>query len=686
MASASSSDDDSSTSQSSSSKDSVESATSSGSHSHSSSDSDEEVNADRGIASSNHGVFDEAVVSGAESGDASCAESEVDEVPVPRVLDGFHTTAEHLEQHAYPTHVKDCERCRYWHNRYRWEEDASFAHPRTGLPVVWLVEQPHPRTKPWHLGCLVCMKTRASGPFGRCKAGAKLSNIRRHGQSPGHLAAVQTYIQDFLGEEGVRPDEGSKGLTFAHIMFQRTLLKRGGSFESFQEYCKTARLAGAAIGMGSVGPQISLKLTTCMASREWHVNGQLLKAASCAGVIQDGLGTHLASRLRMVVWKLPRGMKLEAIRGVQSMGCADRGPWLVDRFAGVGELRADHSSEAKRLLVREVVSKNCPDADAFSHAQRILRFFATDAAPDEMQAGVDLFRKDFPKLVFQSTDPSHGCMVALKAALMADEECATVDRLLVSGKHPASLSKLLRTSPRLQSVMKESELEDCEQILSHFGFAPQRFDSRKVPLGRVATRLRQAFTVLAAEAESSGDKDRKAAAQLIIQEMTGESTWRLVLAGMMADLAHEHSKLVHTSDFAACDPIAIEKAEKVFQARLLVLFQEGLIVTKAATDTFTGQVLKFLSTSRLLFFKKKAVVLSLGELRANDDLYMPLNRMRVICQAIHKMLKATRPAFCWGKQFLAFTLPSALLQAEGDQSRKSVVLHCAWKVLEFIWV
>ena len=86
-------------------QDSVESATSSGSHSHSSSDSDEEVNADRGIASSNHGVFDEAVVSGAESGD--CAESEVDEVPVPRVLDGFHTTAEYVEQHAYPTHVKD---------------------------------------------------------------------------------------------------------------------------------------------------------------------------------------------------------------------------------------------------------------------------------------------------------------------------------------------------------------------------------------------------------------------------------------------------------------------------------------------------------------------------------------------------------------------------------------------------
>ena len=400
------------------------------------------------------------------------------------------------------------------------------------------------------------------------------------------------------------------------------------------------------------------------------MNGQLLKAATCAGIVQDGLGTHLASRLRMVVWKWFRGVQIEAVRGVQTMGCGDRGPWLVDRFAGVGELGA----EAKRSLVRDVVAKNCPDADAFTHAQRILRFFATDAAPDEMQAGVDLFRRDFPQLVFQSTDPSHGCMVALKAALMADAECATVDRLLVSGKSPASLSKLLRTSPRLQSVMKDAELEDCQQILSHFGFAPQRFDSRKVPLGRISMRLRQAFTALAAEAES-GEEKRRTAAELILQEMTGENTWRLVLGAMMADMVHEHSKVVHSADFSSCDPLGIEKAEKLFRARLLAPFQEGLTLTRAAADTFTGQVLKFLSKSQLLFFKKKALVLSLGELQANDELYMPLNRMRIICQASHKMMRATRPAYCWGKQFLAFALPSALVLAEEGDSRSMVVLR-----------
>ena len=190
------------------------------------------------------------------------------EKPTVAVL-RLQTTADHVKEHAYPTHIKDCERCRWWHNRDKWAEDATFPHPQTGLPVVWLVEQPKPLEKPWHLGCIVCMHAKAPGLFGRCKAGAKLSNIRRHAKSASHIAAVASYVNYI---SSTQTDEvAPTGLTFAHIMFQRTLLKRGGSFESFQDYCKTARLAGAAIGFGSVGPQISRQLTSCMAARELHV-------------------------------------------------------------------------------------------------------------------------------------------------------------------------------------------------------------------------------------------------------------------------------------------------------------------------------------------------------------------------------------------------------------------------------
>ena len=581
----------------------------------------------------------------------------------------LETTEQHLERHAYPTHIKDCERCRYWHNRQKWEEDATFPNPRTGLPLVWLVEQPDCVRKPWHLGCLVCMKAKAKGPFGRCKAGAKLSNIRRHGTSPCHLAALQTYTAQVCSQQPTSNEPHPTGLTFAHIMFQRTLLKHGGSFESFGDYCKAARLAGAALGFGSVGPQISKQITSCMALRETKLTAKFLAASTTAGIIQDGLGTHLASRIRMVVWKWPKTVSpTEHIAGLERLSAQDSlGPWIIERVAAVGELLADQTSNAKRLLVREAVAKNCLTEEAFHHAQKVLRFFATDAAPDETHAGLEVFQTDFPNLVFQSTDPSHGAMVALKAALKADKECAAVDRLMVSGKQPASLSKLLRTSPKLQSVMKDAELSDCLQILSHFGFAPQRFDSRKIPLGRIAIRVKQAFTVLAHEAEN-GEKERRAAAAHILHELSGKNTWRLVLGAMIADLCHEHSKFVHTGDLQDVHPLQLEKSESLFLSRLLVLFQEGLIVTKAASATFTGQVLRFLSTSQLLFFKKKALVLSLGELRSDDMLYMPLNRMRLIVHAIRRMLQATRPSFCWGKRFLAFQLPFALVDPTPQQS------------------
>lgn len=126
-----------------------------------------------------------------------------------------------------------------------------------------------------------------------------------------------------------------------------------------------------------------------------------------------------------------------------------------------------------------------------------------------------------------------------------------------------------------------------------------------------------------------------------------------MLAGMMADLAHEHSKHVHVGDETFVGPIKLKRLSS-FLARLKVLFQDGLVLT--ARQTFTG-VLKFLSDPKLRFVKKKALVLSLGALDRDDALVQPLNRMRLICRAIRQMLQASRPSFSWGRRFLCFALP-----------------------------
>ena len=414
--------------------------------------------------------------------------------PMAAILE---TTEAHLERHAYPAHVRDCPRCRYVHNRDKWEEDCTFSDPRTGCQRVWLIEQPHPLKKPWHLGCLVCMQTGKEGVFGRCKAGAKLSNLRRHAKSDVHMQALQEFSAK--GPAFPQAEEVSGvpcgSMTFAHVLFERTLLAKGGSFEEFQQYCECARLAGANLGFGSIGPEISAKLAGLMAEKETNITSRFLQCASVAGISQDGLGDAVASRVRMVCWKWPRGVD-ENVCGVKALN-GNRGPWLVDRIAAVSKLSSDHSATAKAQLLRVAISKNCRNEEDFQHAQSILRFFASDAAPDEVQAGQQSFQKDFPGMKFQSADPAHGSMIAIKAAFLADEEVQTVDRLLVSGKNPASLSKLLRTSTKLQDLLQESQQAECLQILSHFGFAPQRFDSKKVPLGRICVGLRQAFTVLA---------------------------------------------------------------------------------------------------------------------------------------------------------------------------------------------
>ena len=455
----------------------------------------------------------------------------------------LETTEAHVERHCFPAHVRDCERRRYVRNRSQWEEDATYVDPRSGLKQVWLVEQPRPLQKPWHLGCAICMQANIGGRFGRCKGGAKLSNIRRHGESAGHRAAL---AQLHLSSDrlGASPDLVGEGLTAAHVLFQRELIAHGGSFESFSRFCKTAKFAGADLGFGSVGPKISKQLTAVLADMETMITGALLRNTSVLGFMQDALGSHVACRLRMVVWKLPRCVEaaLDGLlpRGVLALG--PRGPWCVDRLACLASLGSDHGAGAKKAIMRECLAKVSPDPATFKLASKVLRFYASDACPTEVRAAELSQMEDFPNLKFHSADASHGSLVALKTAFRSDPEVALVDELLISGKKPPSLAKLLRTSSKMQSFFKEAELSEAVAVLSHFGFAPQRFDSRKVPLGRIATRLRQAFAALAEEAEHCGEETRRNGATHLLNELTGEKSMRLVLGAMMADLAHEHSK------------------------------------------------------------------------------------------------------------------------------------------------
>ena len=132
-------------------------------------------------------------------------------------------------------------------------------------------------------------------------------------------------------------------------------------------------------------------------------------------------------------------------------------------------------------------------------------------------------------------------------------------------------------------------------MLTHLGWRPARIDSKKKPLGRFCSRIAQCFEALALEADSTEDKKRRDNATVLLQAFSGSRTTRLVLAGMLADLAHEHAIWMRAFDMDSPEPTSVKMATQTFIQRIRLLFREGVILTTAARDTFTGAVLDFLS-------------------------------------------------------------------------------------------
>ena len=413
-----------------------------------------------------------------------------------------------------------------------------------------------------------------------------MSNILRHGETAGHLKAVAAHVAAKSAKNREEPEKafGSSPVAvgYSHVLFQRNLIKTGASFRTFAAWLKAAQLSGGDVATGAMGPTVSAQLTSVMADRERDVTAKLLQAATCCGLLQDAREDKVPVILKMVLWSWPRGLprpngKLPT--GVESLGVHDRGPWVAHRVAAVGE------GKDKAQLLVDAVAKNCNDDAAFAGCVAKVHFLATDGAFDELAAG-DRVRADLPNCRFHSEDESHGALTVIKHAMEADEELRETDMLFVSGKKPYSLAKLMSTSRHFAKLVEEEQVKDGLAVLKHFGWAPQRFDSRKKPMGRAALRLRQAFGALALEAESN-DAKRRAAALHLLEGLSGENSHRILLAGMLADFLHEHSQWVHSADDNDPDVCTVQQGLQRFLRRVDVLFSNGLVLASENSVSFT---------------------------------------------------------------------------------------------------
>ena len=97
------------------------------------------------------------------------------------------------------------------------------------------------------------------------------------------------------------------------------------------------------------------------------------------------------------------------------------------------------------------------------------------------------------------------------------------------------VSKFLVTSTRFRASFQEGAAADALSALKHFGWAPQRRSSKARPLRNFTLRLRHTLSTLARETEDGAIAENKAFARQVVDELGGDESHRLLLAGIMAD-------------------------------------------------------------------------------------------------------------------------------------------------------
>ena len=87
-------------------------------------------------------------------------------------------------------------------------------------------------------------------------------------------------------------------------------------------------------------------------------------------------------------------------------------------------------------------------------------------------------------------------------------------------------------------------------------------------------------------------------------------------------------------------------------------------MTQAASGTFTHHVLRFLRTTKILYFKNCAAAFGWSTSSPPAELFAPLQRIRLLVKAMREMSAALRPPSSWERRFAAYRLPFVPAQAD----------------------
>ena len=637
--------------------------------------------------------------SGGESSEAPSARPDLKIVSRPESL------AEHMRRHPNNSASKFCGRCQFYRNRQEIESSCLCKHPMTGAKFTWIGEQPDP-SREWGVGCHICAaageKNQLSKYAARSRWMLRPQTLARHSDSHSHRRALEAWFARTSGSHSSVATDGqtsavdgqtstvdgqtstvdgqtsmpasamtdgqtsvSASVSHAEVLAALTAVHEKDSFRSYERRLSTTSMSGAG-GSGGGGRSLGEELWNIMADAEKLVTYHLLMAASMIALIQDARGGSLLVMARVVLWKWPRQLRGQRPSGVECLGQGHEGPWTAERILNLKEMGAQYDGPAQAKLTVKSFKEACVTEDSFNQCKSKVTFFATDNASDEA-AVYDNLHLEFENCRFEVKDSSHTLQLAIKNGVKGEPEVEKVQHILLTGKKPhKSLSSLLRHSPRFRKVFSDRQQEDALSILEHLGWAPQRLSSRSRPWGRISMRLKSLLAALSDEVDHGAESDTAA---IILREISPYR--RLLIAGLMADLTHEHYKAVRETDERSVCPTSVMTIVTNFKQRVKVLFLEGMIMT--VDDSFTGQVLKFLKAPQLLLAGRHAHLFSMPVKADREAYFEPLERVRAVVGNVLVCLDAAFPPESWQYAFAGYRLPSPLLKREVSQQGKAMV-------------
>ena len=348
---------------------------------------------------------------------------------------------------------------------------------------------------------------------------------KNYGPQPGinwaHELAIQQWCEKMslsLAPVSIPSVAGSAAQDIRHLfMLIRTLLETRGSFLSLDSWVGAASFGQS--GAQKVSKHNLNNALHTMAAYERFTTRVLLRNGSVFRLQADGRKRVYQVEIGAVLWKFPAALQYQ--RGdLEKGGCisclGDRGPWIAERLIGMREFPNEMDMDGKASMVEAAVRNTTVqpggevDRDLHQHMLQRSRVWTSDGA--DLDVGLALAGgRSFSNLVCQAWDESHSSGRLLANAMKHDAEIEEVDRLLVTGKKPYSLAKCVSTSDVFRKKVGDAQADAGVSFVQHFGWAPQRFQSRARPYARESRRWDAIWTAVAAEADGNDQARRQLA-------------------------------------------------------------------------------------------------------------------------------------------------------------------------------